>query len=238
MSSLTTFQQLRSSASLRYKLSIGLRLLIAVLLMFFSAFPILWVISASFNPTGSLATQNLIPDRPGWGNYQTLVTSGEFPFWTWFGNSIKIASITSVLSLAITTTAAYAFSRFRFRGRQLMLKSILLIQVFPALLALVATFLMMSQLGDVFPFMGLNTHAGLILVYLGGAMGINIWLMKGFLDTIPRDVDESAMVICVRVCQDHHVNVIYARSLQMGDDGWASRSGATVNENIRPIVHS
>ena len=90
--------------------------------------------------------------------------------------------------------AAYAFSRFRFRGRQTMLKGILLIHVFPTLLALVATFLMISQIGDIIPVIGLNTHASLILVYLGGAMGINIWLMKGFLDTIPRDIDESAMV--------------------------------------------
>ena len=124
--------------------------------------------------------------------YKRIEESGEFPFWTWFGNSIKIASITSVISLAITTVAAYAFSRFRFRGRRLMLNAILLIQVFPALLALVATFLMISQIGDVFPSLGLNTHASLILVYLGGAMGINIWLMKGFLDTIPRDIDEDA----------------------------------------------
>jgi ABC-type maltose transport system permease subunit len=193
MSSLTSVQRLRTS-SFQRRISIGLRLIIAVILIIFSVFPILWVISASLNPTGSLATQKLIPPNPGLGNYRTLLTSGEFPFWTWFGNSIKIASITSLLSLAITTTAAYAFSRFRFRGRQLMLKGILLIQVFPALLALVATFLMISQIGDVIPSVGLNTHASLILVYLGGAMGINIWLMKGFLDTIPRDVDESAMV--------------------------------------------
>ena len=194
MSSLTSVQRLRTSASFRRRISVGLRLIMAVFLIIFSVFPILWVISASINPTGSLATQKMIPPNPGFGNYRTLVTSGEFPFWTWFGNSIKIASITSVLSLAITTIAAYAFSRFRFRGRQTMLKAILLIQVFPALLALVATFLMISQIGDVLPFMGLNTHASLILVYLGGAMGINIWLMKGFLDTIPRDIDESAMV--------------------------------------------
>jgi len=194
MSSLTSVQRLRTSASFRRRISIGLRLIIAVILIIFSVFPILWVISASLNPTGSLATQRLIPPNPGLGNYRTLLTSGEFPFWTWFGNSIKIASITSLLSLAITTIAAYAFSRFRFRGRQTMLKAILLIQVFPSLLALVATFLMISQIGDVFPFMDLNTHASLILVYLGGAMGINIWLMKGFLDTVPRDIDESAMV--------------------------------------------
>ena len=188
------FQRLRTSASLQYRVGIGLQLILVVFLVIFSMFPILWVISASFNPTGSLATQTLIPPNPGLDNYRILLTSGEFPFWTWFWNSFKIALITDVLSLSITTIAAYAFSRFRFRGRQTMLKAILLIQVFPALLALVATFLMISQIGDVFPAFGLNTHASLILVYLGGAMGINIWLMKGFMDTIPRDIDESAMV--------------------------------------------
>jgi len=194
MSSTTSIKRWRTSLKVQRTLSVGLRLIIALILIIFSIFPILWVVSASFNPTGSLATQSLIPEDPGLENYRTLMTSGQFPFWTWFGNSIKIATITSVVSLSITTIAAYAFSRFRFRGRQTMLKGILLIQVFPALLALVATFLMISQIGDVFPAIGLNTHASLILVYLGGAMGINIWLMKGFLDTIPRDIDESAMV--------------------------------------------
>ncbi|MDO9085156.1 MAG: sugar ABC transporter permease [Anaerolineaceae bacterium] len=194
MSNTNTIGQFRKSMTFQHRFSIGIRLFVAVILIIFSIFPILWVISASFNPTGSLATQTLIPKNPGIGNYETLVTSGAFPFWTWFGNSLKISIITSIGSLAITTIAGYAFSRFRFKGRQLMLKAILLIQVFPALLALVATFLMISQFGDVIPKLGLNTHASLILVYLGGAMGINIWLMKGFLDTIPRDIDESAMV--------------------------------------------
>jgi len=194
MSSIPPILRLRSSIKAQRAISVGIRLIIALFLVIFSIFPILWVISASLNPTGSLATQKLIPENPGFDNYTTLITSGEFPFWTWFGNSIKIATITSVFSLAITTTAGYAFSRFRFRGRQTMLKGILLVQVFPALLAIVATFLMISQVGDVIPAVGLNTHASLILVYLGGAMGINIWLMKGFLDTIPRDIDESAMV--------------------------------------------
>ncbi|MBN1310968.1 MAG: sugar ABC transporter permease [Anaerolineae bacterium] len=194
MSSHYPAKRFGTSVTIRRRISIGLRLILAIFLIIFSVFPILWVISASLNPTGSLATQTLIPAKPGLGNYQTLLNSGEFPFWTWFGNSLKVALITDVLSLSITTVAAYAFSRFRFRGRQTMLKAILLIQVFPALLALVATFLMISQIGDVIPSIGLNTHGSLILVYLGGAMGVNIWLMKGFLDTIPRDIDESAMV--------------------------------------------
>jgi len=194
MSSVTTVQKLRSSAKAQRRFGVAIRLVIAVILIAFSIFPILWVISASLNPTGTLATQKLIPPNPGFGNYQTLLAMDQFPFWLWFGNSIKIASITSVVSLAITTIAGYAFSRFRFRGRQTMLKAIFLIQVFASLLALVATFLMISQIGDVIPFLGLGGHSSLILVYLGGAMGVNIWLMKGFLDTIPRDIDESAMV--------------------------------------------
>lgn len=194
MSNMSSVRRMRSSLKAQRTFSIGARLVVAVILIIFSVFPMLWVLSASLNPTGTLATQKVIPDNPGLDNYRTLMTTGEFPFWTWLWNSIKIASITSVLSLSITTIAAYAFSRFRFRGRQTMLKGILLIQVFPGLLALVATFLMISQIGDVIPVLGLNTHASLILVYLGGAMGINIWLMKGFLDTIPRDIDESAMV--------------------------------------------
>jgi arabinogalactan oligomer/maltooligosaccharide transport system permease protein len=194
MSNITSVQRVRSSVSAQRKFGIGVRLVIAVVLIIFSVFPILWVLSASLNPTGTLATQRLIPLNPGLGNYRTLLESETFPFWKWFGNSLKIATITSVLSLAITTVAAYAFSRFRFRGRQNLLKAILLINVFPNLLALVATFLMISQIGDIIPFMGLGNHTSLILVYLGGAMGVNIWLMKGFLDTIPRDIDESAMV--------------------------------------------
>ncbi|PWH12289.1 MAG: maltose ABC transporter permease [Anaerolineae bacterium] len=194
MSRVSFAQRISNSAKMRRNFSIAIRLLIAAVLIFFSVFPVLWMISASFNPTGSLATQTLIPANAGLDNYQKLLTSKEFPFWRWMWNSIKISSITSVLSLSITTVAAYAFSRFRFRGRLTMLKGILLLNVFPGLLALVATFLMISQLGDVFPSLGLNTHASLILVYLGGAMGINIWLIKGYIDTIPRDIDESAMM--------------------------------------------
>ncbi len=194
------FQKLRTSQKNRRDFfSVGIRLVIAFFLIIFSVFPVLWMISASLSPTGTLATQSLIPKNPGFGNYLTLVKMDQFPFWYWLLNSLKIASITSVVSLAITTIAGYAFSRFRFRGRQTMLKAILLINTFPSLLALVATFLMVSQMGDVLQIngqeiIGLDNHLTLILVYLGGSMGINIWLMKGYLDTIPRDIDESAMV--------------------------------------------
>jgi arabinogalactan oligomer/maltooligosaccharide transport system permease protein len=178
----------------RRYLSYTIRWLVALLLIAFAIFPVLWILSTSLNPSNTLATASLIPKNVGLDNYRTLFNTPETPFGTWIWNSIKISSITTVLSVSITTLAAFAFSRFRFKGRETMLKGILLIQVFPGLLAMIAIFTLVTQFEAIVPAIGLNTHAGLILVYLGGAMGVNIWLMKGFFDTIPRAIDESAMV--------------------------------------------
>ena len=186
MSNLTFQQQ-------RY-LSYAVRWLIALILIFFSIFPVLWILSSSLNPANTLASASLIPQNIGLDNYRQLFTTPETPFLTWIWNSIKISSITTVLSVTITTLAAFAFSRFRFTGRINMLKAILLIQVFPGLLAMIAIFTLMTQFESIIPMFGLDTHAGLILVYLGSAMGVNIWLMKCFFDTIPRAIDESGMV--------------------------------------------
>ena len=127
-------------------------------------------------------------------NFDTLLTSERQPFLRWLFNTVIVASITSVLTVMVTALSAYSFSRFRFKGRDSLLVFILLVQVFPNLLAMVAIFLMLQQIGNYFPLLGLNTMGGLILVYVGGAMGINIWLMKGFFDSVPRDIDESALV--------------------------------------------
>ena len=195
-----TYDTLRSSQKFQRRFGIAIRLVVALLLIFFAIFPVLWIASASFDPSNSLATQKLIPERAGWGNYQALFgldpdyTFGDLVYQKWLFNSVKVASITTILSLGITTMAAYAFSRMRFKGRVTMLKGLLLIQVFPNLLALVAIYVLVVQFGEIIPAIGLNTHGGLILVYLGGSMGMNIWLMKGYLDTVPRDIDESGMV--------------------------------------------
>ena len=197
MSSITaTYQRLSTSKSFMKRFSIVVRLIIAVILIMFAVFPVVLILSASLDPTGSLGQTTLIPRNASLKNFYDYwwLNPQLYPFRTWWWNSIKIAAISTILSISITTMAAYAFSRLRFAGRVTMLKGILLIQVFPNLLALVSIYLLIQQVGDVIPGFGLNTHAGLILVYLGGSMGMNIWLMKGFLDTIPRAIDESAMV--------------------------------------------
>ncbi len=201
MSSLSqTYQNLRSSYSFQKRFGVVVRLALAVLLIFFSIFPVLWMVSASFDNSNSLSTQSLMPAQAGIKNYQRLFdldpefTFRGIQFWTWLFNSVKVSGITTLLSLSLTTMAAYAFSRLRFTGRITMLKGILLVQVFPNLLALVALYVIVFQIGQIVPALGLNTHAGLIMVYLGGSMGGNIWLMKGFMDTIPRQIDESGMI--------------------------------------------
>lgn len=185
-----------SNLTMKQRRYIGyaMRWLLALFLMVFALFPVIWVLSASLNPSNTLASARLIPNNLGLDNYRVLVNNPRIPYFRWLWNSIKISTITTILSVSITTLAAYAFSRLRFAGRQNMLKGILLIQVFPGLLAMIAMFTLITQFGSIIPRIGLDTHAGLILVYLGGAMGVNIWLMKGFFDSIPRAIDESAMV--------------------------------------------
>lgn len=195
-----TYEGLRSSQKFNKRFSRAVRLVVALLLIIFSVFPVLWIISASFSSSQSLSTQTLIPAKASFINYQRLFGQdptyrfGDLVYQKWLFNSVKISTISTLLSLSITAMAAYAFSRMRFSGRVTILKAILLIQVFPTVVTIVAVYVLVFQIGEIIPAIGLNTHAGLIMVYLGGSMGMNIWLMKGFLDTIPRAIDESGMV--------------------------------------------
>ena len=167
---------------------------IVLLLCAFSVFPALWIASASFNATNNMQLQQLIPPNPSFAHYKELFTSDRYNYRRWLFNSLKISLLTSAFTVIMAGLGAYAFSRFRFKGRRVGLLSLLLIQMFPQMLAIVAIFLLILSLGDIFPWAGLNTHTGLILVYLGGAMGFNTWLMKGYFDTIPRSLEESAKV--------------------------------------------
>jgi arabinogalactan oligomer/maltooligosaccharide transport system permease protein len=171
----------------------GWRHLMAWLALAFAVFPVLWIISASFNPLGTLTSQTLIPSRVTLDNYRELLFR-DVPYVEWFVNTLIIAGGAALANTLLSAAAAFAFSRMRFKGRRSGLLSVLLVQMFPQILAFVAIFLIMVSLKDVFPTVGLGTRTGLTLVYLGGAMGVNTWLMKGFFDTIPVDLDESAKV--------------------------------------------
>ena len=165
-----------------------------LILVAFSLLPVLWIVSASFNATNNIQVQQIIPPLPTLEHYRELFTTPQYPFAIWLWNSLKVTLITAFLTVVLAGLGAYAFSRFRFKGRRVGLLGLLLIQMFPQMLAMVALYLLLLSLGGMFPWAGLNTHTGLIFVYLGGAMGFNTWLMKGYFDTIPRSLEESAKV--------------------------------------------
>lgn len=167
---------------------------VGIFTVLFALFPIYLVVISSFNPTGGLAITSFIPTEFSLKNYEQLFTSPLIPFMTWMGNSILIAGLVAVLSVVIGAASAFAFSRLRFKGKKRALELLLLVQMFPAILAIAAVFVIMERVYTFAPEIGLGTQAGLMLVYLGGAMGVNIWLLKGFVDSIPVEIDEAAKI--------------------------------------------
>jgi arabinogalactan oligomer/maltooligosaccharide transport system permease protein len=167
---------------------------LAVLALIWALFPIVFIVSAALNPSGTLNTAELLPKNMSMTNFDALFADTARPYLTWYKNSMIIAGFGSLASVFIGACAAYAFSRMRFTGRRPGLLALLLLQMFPALLAFVALYITFDSIGNVLPAFGLNTSPGLILAYLGGAMGANVWLLKGYFDTVPRELDEAAKV--------------------------------------------
>jgi arabinogalactan oligomer / maltooligosaccharide transport system permease protein len=169
----------------------------------FALFPIAYVISSAFNRDNTLQGASLIPAHVTLHNFDNLLrndvqgTSGgklDAPYLHWIINSMIVAGATAIFTTLLGALAAYAFSRFRFKGRRLGMMTLLLIQMFPQFVAVAAIYLLVYNLGNVFSVLGLNSLIALIVVYLGGSMGVQAWLMKGFFDTIPTELDESARV--------------------------------------------
>ena len=167
---------------------------VAIMVALFALFPLYLVVISSINPTGSLQVTSFIPREFSTKNFEILFNDPTIPYLTWMRNTLYIAGLVAVVSVVIGASAAFAFSRLRFRGKKTGLQTLLLVQMFPAILALSALYVIMERVYNFAPSIGLGTQAGLILVYLGGAMGVNIWLLKGFVDSIPMELDEAAKV--------------------------------------------
>lgn len=182
----------------------GWRHVVAILATIFSVFPLLYVLSAALNPTGTMAGASSLFTHFGWGNFEALFANQERPFGKWFANTLIIGLVTSALTVFLGAMAAYAFSRMRFTGRRVGLLTLLLLQMFPQLLTVVAIFLLLNFLGDIIPAIGLGSSLGLIMVYLGGALGVNTYLMYGFFNTVPQSLDEAA-----RIDGASHVQVFF-----------------------------
>ncbi|GEA85915.1 sugar ABC transporter permease [Cellulomonas gelida] len=175
----------------RWFAEVSWKYLLAVVVIVYAAFPLVYVLSASLASSGTLTGSTQLFRSVTSANYQALDSTR---FWEWAGNSLQVAVVTAAGSVLMGAAAAYAFSRFRFQGRRGGLTTLLIIQMFPQMLAFVAIFLLLLSLGAVIPSLGLNSKLALICVYLGGALGSNTLLMYGFFNSVPRELDEAAKI--------------------------------------------
>jgi maltose/maltodextrin transport system permease protein len=166
-------------------------------------FPLLAIVSISLRP-GNFATGNIIPTELSLEHWKLALgiayqgadggwVQPPFPVLTWLWNSIKVAGISALLIVFISTTSAYAFARLKFRFQMPILNSMLLLQMFPPVLALVAIYAIFETIGSFVPALGIETHAGVVLAYLGG-VATHIWTIKGYFETIPVEIEECAKV--------------------------------------------
>ncbi|WP_433748852.1 sugar ABC transporter permease [Falsibacillus pallidus] len=152
------------------------------------AYPLLWTIGMSLNPGQSLYSAKIIPDNWSLVHYKWLLTDPKSDYITWYKNSLVVAVANSFFSVLLTALVAYAFSRYKFVGRKYGLYAFLLLQMFPSLMAMVAIYVMLNMLSL------LDSLKGLIIIYVGGQIPFNAWLVKGYFDTIPRELDEAARI--------------------------------------------
>jgi arabinogalactan oligomer/maltooligosaccharide transport system permease protein len=170
--------------------TITILLVYAVLIIFCLAaiYPILNVFSVSLRPGNRLfqSTLRLIPENATWANYATVLF--KRPFFTWVGNSLIITTFTVLFGVVISVTAGYAFARYKFYGKHASMTAFLLTQIFPAPMLLLPTYVLLSRLKL------LNNYSGLIIPYIAIAVPFCVWTLKGFFDTIPISIEESAFV--------------------------------------------
>jgi arabinogalactan oligomer / maltooligosaccharide transport system permease protein len=179
----------------RWLSDVGWRHAVGLVFSLFAMFPFMFVLTASLNPTDTLEGQTLIPRTVSLKHYRWLLTHpDQAPFPRWLMNTVVVAGVTAACTVALAALAAYPISRMRFKGRKPGLMLLLLSNMFPSMLLITALYLLLDDLGEFAPSIGTGTLLGLILVYLGGALGGNVWLMKSFFDTLPMELDESAKV--------------------------------------------
>ncbi|HGH0768287.1 TPA: sugar ABC transporter permease [Staphylococcus pseudintermedius] len=151
-------------------------------------YPLLWTFGISLNPGTTLYGAKMIPDNATFANYIYLLTDENSQYLTWYKNTLLVASANALFSVIFVTLTSYAFSRYRFVGRKYGLITFLILQMFPVLMAMVAIYILLNTIGL------LDSLLGLTLVYIGGSIPMNAFLVKGYFDTIPKELDESAKI--------------------------------------------
>ncbi|MCX4677768.1 carbohydrate ABC transporter permease [Streptomyces sp. NBC_01433] len=174
--------RLRGDRSPVASVALHLTLIIASVV---AVFPVLWVLLTSLKPAKYATTTDFFRETT-FVNYTNLIRDTEFL--SWFGNSVIIAGLSTVIGVFVSATTGYAVSRFRFPGKRGLMWTLLITQMFPVAVLIVPIYNIMSNIGL------LNQPAGLVITYLTISVPFCAWMMKGFFDTIPREIDESGQV--------------------------------------------
>lgn len=159
-----------------------------VLISLIVLYPIVFVISAAFAPGNTATGLSIIPFAGGFTFDHFTYLFNETNFALWFQNTLIIAICTSVLSVVVCSLAAYIFSRFKFVLKKTMLMALLVLQIFPSFVGMIAIYVIINRMG------AYDQLWGLVLVYVAGNVPYNTWLVKSYLDTIPKSLDEAARI--------------------------------------------
>lgn len=170
------------------KIEVAFIYLFFLIMFVIIGYPLFWAVMMSVNPGTNMLVTNLFPDNPTLEHYKWLFTNPRSDYLIWYKNSMFVAVLNAVGSVVITSLIAYAFSRYKFIGRKYGLYMFLLLQMFPALMGMVALYILLNTIGLT------DSLWGLLLIYLGGQIPFNAWLVKGYFDTIPKELDEAAKI--------------------------------------------
>lgn len=172
----------------KYATGMTLLNLVFILMCVIALLPIMYAVTLSLGDSGSALSLELsfLPKEPTLKNY--IVVLFEEPFLLWLKNSVLLSVGTMVVAMGTSITAAYAFSRYKFKGKTAMLQTLLILNAFPQILTMFAIFRLFKTLQL------LNSYGGLILVYAGSMCIFSIWNMKGYFDTIPVEIEEAARI--------------------------------------------
>ncbi|HES4262487.1 TPA: sugar ABC transporter permease [Streptococcus pyogenes] len=169
------------------RFQLGLVYATLIILSIIWLFPIAWVILTSFRSEGTAYVNYFIPKTFTLNHYINLFTNETFPFGKWFMNTLIVATFTCIISTFITVAIAYSLSRIKFKFRNGFLKLALILNMFPGFMSMIAIYYILKALGLT------QTLTALVLVYSSGA-ALGFYIAKGFFDTIPYSLDESAMI--------------------------------------------
>lgn len=171
-----------------FSVAVFFLMLILIIQVLLVLYPLAFTISASFSESNSLAATSIVPFKQKLSLYQYSRLFTQTNYFHWYLNTLIIATANTIITVVVCSLCGYIFSRFMFPFKKPVMASMIILQMFPSFIGMIATYVILWKLN------ALNTLWGLVLVYSTGSIPFNSWLMKGYFDTVPRDIAEAAYI--------------------------------------------